>query len=149
MAFALTSFFADGTRFLGPGPYRATETYVFTVTGLVADVDFDLGDYSGTFWTDAVADATYGTMAAQVLERLQALDANYVSTARIFVPQLADRIQAAAVSGSAYTLSIDSTSLLPIYEFDAGEGETAYTVYVDLLLKPNYLPSNLSYNVQV
>lgn len=149
MAFALTSFTADGTRFMGPGPYRAVETYVFTVTGLTTDVDFDLGDYAGQFWTDAVADTTYGEMATQVLAQLQRLDANYVATKSVYVPELADRIQAAAASGSAYTLSLDSTSLLPIYTFAASNGETSYTVFVEFLLKPNYLPTNLAYNVQV
>lgn len=149
MAFALTSFFADGVKYQGPGPYRALQSYVFTCTGTTADVDFDLGDYSGTFWTDAAADATYGTLATQVLTELQRLDGNYNVTARIYVPQLQARVQAAAASGTAYALDINSTSLLPEYTFDAANGETAYTVFVDLQLKPNYLPTNISYNVQV
>lgn len=149
MAFALTSFTADGVRFMGPGPYRASEVYVFVVTGLVTDVDFDIGDYTGTFWTDAEANATYGAMATQVKAQLAQLDANYQAVSKIYTPELADRIQAAATSGAAYTLSIDSTSKLPIYTFAASNGETSYTVFVEYLLLPNYLPTNLAYNVQV
>ncbi len=73
MAFALTSFFADGVRFMGPGPYRATEQYVFSVTAAATDVDFDMGDATGTFWTAAQANATYGAMATQVLSEVQRL----------------------------------------------------------------------------
>lgn len=149
MAFALTSFFCDGTRYSGPGPYRATETAVFTVTGLVTDVDFDIGDYSGTFWTDAVANSRYGAMAALVKTQLQKLDDQVLAVCRIYTPELADRVQANATSTTDYTLSIDATSKLPIYTFAASNGETAYTVFVEWLLKVNMLPTNLSYNVQV
>lgn len=147
MAFALTSFFADGQKFSGPGPYRAIQTVVFTITGTTADVDLDIGDYSGTFWTDAEADTDYGDLATNVKEFLQKLDDQVQATARIYTPELADRIQAAATSGSAYTLSIDSTSKLPIYAFAASNGETSYTVFVDFLLDKNILPSNVAYNI--
>lgn len=149
MAFALTSFFADGVKYQGPGPYRATQCYTFTCTGLTTDVDFDLGDYSGTFWTAAIADATYGTMATQVLQYLQDQDSNFLVNQRFYTPQLAGRVVAAAASGTAYTVSLNSTSLLPEYTFAASNGATAYTVFVELQLKPNYLPSNIAFNVQV
>lgn len=149
MAFALTSFCADGVKYQGPGPYRATQTYVFTCTGTTSDVDFDLGDYSGTFWTDAVADSTYGTMATQVLQFLQDNDGNYTVNQRFYTPQLAGRVVAAAASGTAYTVSLNSTSLLPEYTFAASNGATAYTVFIELQLKANYLPVAAAYNVQV
>lgn len=150
MAFALTSFFADGTRYSGPGPYRATQTYVFTITGTTDDVDLDIGDYDGTFWTDAIADATYGEMATQVVAQLERLEANYVNTVKVYTPQIDGSgalLRAAAPGAGEYTLALEN--FLPDYEFDTGEGLTAYTVTVELLLKPNYLPSNLAYNVQV
>lgn len=147
MAFALTSFFADGTRFAGPGPYRATQTYVFTITGLTTDVDLDIGDASGTFWTAAIANTTYGEMATQVLAQIVRLEAQISAVKGIYTPQLAARIQAAAASGTAYTLSINTSLTLPDYTFAASNGETAYTVFVEFLLIPNALPTNLSYNI--
>jgi hypothetical protein len=149
MAFALTSFFADGERFTGPGPYRGKETYVFTVTATTADVDFDLGDLDGNFWTEALADTTYGEMATQVLDRITNLVANYATLKSVEVPQLFPYIQAATQSGTAYKLTIDEDSNLPIFLFDTSNGLEAYTVIVEYLLKPNYLPTNLSYNIQV
>lgn len=149
MAFALTSLFLDGQKFQGAGPYRATQTAVFTITGTTADVDLDIGDYSGTFWTAALADATYGDVATTALAALQKLDDQTQAVCRIYTPQLADRIQAAAASGTDYALSIDSTSKLPIYTFDANQGETAYTVFVEWLLNKNILPTPLALNIQV
>lgn len=149
MAFALTSFFADGTRFTGPGPYRAYESVVFTITGLTTDVALDIGTYSGTFWTAALADADYGDVASTALAFLRKLDDQTQAVCRIYTPELADRIQAAATSGTAYTLSIDATSKLPIYTFAASNGELTYTVFVEFLLNKNILPLNLASNIQV
>ncbi len=89
MTFALTSFFADGIRFAGPGPYRATETYGFTITAAASDVTLDLGNTTGTFWTAAQADATYGEMAAQVLTQIERLEANNQAVKNRFVPEIA------------------------------------------------------------
>ncbi len=147
MAFALTSFFADGQQFNGPGLYRGYQSYVFTVTGLDTDVDFDLGDYAGTFWTDALADSTYGSLATSVLAQLERLDGNIQATKSVYTPELADRIQAASTSGTAYTLSLDADSFLPIYTFAASNGELTYTVFVEFLLQPNIQPANLTYNI--
>lgn len=149
MAFALTSFVLDGQKFQGPGPYRATQMAVFTITGLVTDVDLDIGDYAGTFWTDAAADSTYGDVATTALAALQKNDDQVQAVCRIYTPELADRLQAAAAASTDYTLSIDSTSKLPIYTFAASNGETSYTVFVEWLLNKNILPTAQALNVQV
>lgn len=149
MAFALTSFVLDGQKFQGPGPYRATQTAVFTITGTTADVDLDIGDYAGTFWAAAIANTTYGDVATTAKAALQKNDDQVQAVCRIYTPEIADRIQAAAASGTAYTLSIDSTSKLPIYTFDAANGETSYTVFVEWLLNKNILPTALASNIQV
>lgn len=148
MAFALTSFFADGVRYSGPGPYRATQQYRFTVTAAASDVDLDLGDVTGTFWTAAQANSTYGTMATQVLAQITRLYSQYVSVENIFVPELFGRVQVASspTGTGQYAATLDSTYLLPNYEFGTTGGSTAYTVFVDYLLDPNILPTNLSYN---
>jgi hypothetical protein len=149
MAFALTSFYADGVRFMGPGPYAATQHVVMTITGLTTDVDLDIGDLDGTFWTDAIADATYGEMATQALATVGRIVGQAQITARVYVPQLQARLQAAAASGTDYTLSLDSDTGFPLYTFAASNGELAYTVFVDILLNPTVLPYNIAYNVQI
>lgn len=149
MAFALTSFTADGIRYMGPGPYKAVQRYILTATGLTTDVDFDIGDLTGTFWTDAEADGTYGAMATAVIALLTANYPNYQAVSGVFVPELFDRVQAAATSGTAYTQTLDATTLLPIYAFAASNGEETYTVVIDYILKDGYLPLNFASNVAV
>lgn len=148
MTFALTSFFADGVRFSGPGPIRATQQYTFGITAAVSDVDLDLGDVTGTFWTAAQANATYGEMALQVLTQIERLYAQYSSVRDIFTPDLYNRIQVpSSPTGTQYSAEIDATYLLPNYTFATTGGSTAYTVHVEYMLDPNILPTNLSYNI--
>lgn len=148
MAFALTSFFADGVRFSGPGPYRAKQLYCFNITAAITDVDLDIGDITGTFWTAAQANATYGTMATQVLADITRLYAQYAAISDIFTAAVFDRIQvASSPTGTQYSVDIDATYLLPNYTFAASGGETTYTVLVEYLLDANTLPTNLSYNI--
>lgn len=151
MAFALTSFFADGTKYQGPGLYRAQQNIVITATGLAADVDFDVGDYSGTFWTAALADATYGTLASQVKTALQKITAQCQCVAgTAYIAELdydPDIIRGTTALVDVYVYNIDSTTLLPIYLFAANEGQLTYTLFVSYLLSPNMLPVNCSYNL--
>ncbi len=148
MAFALTSFVADGTRFMGPGPLRSNEVYVFTITGLVTDVALDIGNVSGTFWTAALADATYGDLATSVLAFIQNQVSNYSGIEAIFMSELYARIQVpSGPSGTQYIADINASTLLPDYTFAASNGGTAYTLTVQYLLKPNLLPTVAAYNV--
>lgn len=150
MTFALTSFLADGVQFNGPGTYRGIQTYMFTVTASATDVDFDLGDTTGTFWTAAVADGTYGTMASQVLTAVTGFEGNIEAIKSIYTPQIdaGAFIKVASLSATGtYTLDYNTTTFLPDYTFYTSGGTTAYTVFVDYLLQPNIQPKNLSYNL--
>ncbi len=149
MTFALTSFFADGVRYMGPGPVRATQTYGFTITGAASDVDLDLGDATGTFWTAATGDATYGTMAVQVLDRVSALKAQYSAVKDVFCQELFGRVVVATgpTGTTQMTQAIDADLLLPDYGFGTTGALTAYTVFVEYQMEPNMLPSNLFYNI--
>lgn len=151
MAFALTSFFADGVRFMGPGPLAATQSYRFTVTAAATDVDLDFGDATGTFWTAAQADSTYGAMATQVLSQVDRLVSQYSSVKSIYLPELIDRMQVpSSPTGTQYVSDgINADTLLPSYTFGASGGDTTYVLSVDYYLKPTLLPANLSYNVQI
>jgi hypothetical protein len=147
MAFALDSFFADGYRYMGPGPLGATQRVVFQISATAADVDLDIGDLSGTFWTAALADGTTGSMAAAVLEQLETIIDKCNQTVNVFCPQVFGIPVAAAAAAGVMAQSVSSTTLLPSYTFDTGEGLTAYTVYVDLELNEKEKPVNLYYNV--
>ena len=70
MSFALTKFEARGVEIKTPSKKRGKQELVFTITGTTADVDLDIGDEDGTFWTDALADTTYDDLAASVFALL-------------------------------------------------------------------------------
>lgn len=146
MAFALTSFQSDGFRYVGPGPRKAIQTVVLTITGTTADVDLDIGDDSGTFWTAALADATYGALATSALDKLQKIIEQATAVARIYSPEIeASGLRAAAASGTAYTLAHQNSR--PNWTFASNQGLTAYTVFIDYLLDVNILPVADSYGV--
>lgn len=151
MAFALTSCFLDGTKFQGPGLHRAIQNCVLTITGTAADVALDIGDYSGTFWTAALADATYGTMALQVKTALQAVTAQCTCVSALpYIPEINQAVgsyQGGSPSTDVYTLAVSATTLLPSYTFTAARGYLAYTVFVNWYLAKNILPTNSSYNL--
>ena len=52
----------------------AQQTLLINVNAASSDVTWDLGNAAGTFWTAALADATYGTTAASCLAALQSFD---------------------------------------------------------------------------
>jgi hypothetical protein len=146
VAFALTSFQSDGIKYSGPGPRRAIQTVILTITGTTADVDLDIGDDSGTFWTAALADSTYGDLAEEALSKLQTIISNATAVARIYSPEIeASGIRAAAASGTAYTLVYQNSR--PNWTFASSQGLTAYTVFIDYLLDVNILPVADSYGV--
>jgi hypothetical protein len=151
MAFALTSFFSDGVRFMGPGPLAAFECYKFTITAAATDVDLDIGDATGTFWTAAQADTTYGAMATQVLEQVQREASQFSAVKSLFMPELYDRVQVeTGPTGTQYVVDgIDTSTLLPSYTFATSGGDTSYSLSVEYWLKPTLLPANVNYNVQI
>lgn len=63
MAFALTKFKADCIRHTGPTRSHGEQIAIFVTTAADTDTDMDISDEDGTFWTDALADATYGDLA--------------------------------------------------------------------------------------
>ena len=68
--FALTKFNAYGFIIDSQIKKRAMQRATLHITAANTDTALDLGSDSGTFWTAAEADATYGDMATNALERL-------------------------------------------------------------------------------
>jgi len=156
MAFALTSFYAGGVKEMTANPVQAYQRYIFTVTGLAADVALDIGNFSGTFWTAALANTTLvnatttlGQMAGDVRSFLDNHKGALAHTIGIYVPQIFGRAFAAAASGVIYTRSIDATTKLPIFTFAAANGELAYTVMVDYALVPGQKVEQYTSNITV
>jgi hypothetical protein len=148
MAFALTSFFADGNPYCGPGVEKAVQRVILTATGTTADIDLDIGDDTGTFWTAALANGTYGTMATSALDILQKIISQSTTWQAVYSPEIdASGVRAAAASGTAYTLTFQNSR--PNYLFDTAQGLTAYTIVIDYLLKPTIPPTVIAFNKQI
>jgi hypothetical protein len=114
------------------------------ITAAAADVDLDVGDDSGTFWTAAQADSTYGALATKALAVLQ--DIVSVSAALVAVKseQLIDRIQIASVSGAGeYSLAVVNTR--PNIAFNAADGETSIKLILEYELDDEQYPIVASY----
>jgi hypothetical protein len=146
MTFALKSFIATGVDLCGPQPQRQTQKLIFGITASSADVDLDLGDLSGTFWTDALSDSKYGDLAAAVKDWVMRNYPNWAATSRVFVQEIFSRVHAATASGTAYAQALNSTTGLPEFTFDTSQGETSYTVVVEMEMVNGILINCISYN---
>ncbi len=149
MAFALTSFLADGTPCIGASVEKAVQRVILTATGTTADIDLDIGDDTGTFWTAAIANATYGEMATQALATLQKVITQATTWQSVYSPEIdaSTQLRAAAAGAGTYTLTFQNSR--PNYLFNASAGLLAYTVIIEYVLKPALHPVTLSYNYQI
>ncbi len=75
MAFAVTAYKAYGNTLEQPVTKRFEYTIEMAISNLAADVDADIGDASGNFWTEAEADGTYGAIATEARKIMQDIQA--------------------------------------------------------------------------
>lgn len=138
MAFALTGFVSYGINIVGPSQKRGIQRATLTITALTSDVDLDLGDDSGTFWTEAQANSTYGQLATKALDVLGKIEAQASALICVKSEQLLDRIQAAAAAGTAYVLTVQNKR--PDLLFAAGNGETSWVIDLEWILENFQFP---------
>lgn len=126
MAFALTGFKCDGVLYAGPTRQRAIQQAHFYITAANTDVDLDIADASGTFWTAAIADATYGSMASAALSKLQLLIPGVSALQSVTSETLASygRVKAGGSAG-ANEYVVDITGNLPNISFHSGDAPTS------------------------
>lgn len=138
MAFSLRKFKADGIRVSGPNRKRAVQLVELHITALATDVDLDIGDNTpGTFWTAALADATYGALATTARAKMVEIAAISNGLVAIKSPQLLDRIQIAAVAAAGqYSVAVDT--LGPDIAVNAADGETSWVIQLEYALKDGY-----------
>lgn len=77
MAFALTKVRAYGIEAEEALNNKYQQKLILNITGLATDVDLDLGDYSGTFWT-AVGGTEPGATALKAIQDIQTLADSFV-----------------------------------------------------------------------
>jgi hypothetical protein len=138
MAFALTQFQSYGINIVGPSQKRGIQRATLVITATVNDVDLDIGDDSGTFWTEAQANSTYGQLASKALDVLQKIEDQAASIIAVKSEQLLDRLQAAAAAGTSYTLSVQNKR--PNIGFAAGQGETSFQIDLEWILNNFQFP---------
>lgn len=77
MTFALTEFQSYGIEAEEAVNKRYKQVAIFTITAANTDVDLDIGDYSGTFWT-AVSATEPGTTALKAVKDIQTRALSFV-----------------------------------------------------------------------
>jgi hypothetical protein len=144
MAFALVAYHARGVDVAGPSYKRGIQQVVLDITATAADVDLDVGDDSGTFWTEALADSTYGTLATKALASLQRIVAQSAALVAVDSQQLIDRVQSAtAGSNGEFALAVENTR--PNITVNAGDGETAWKLILTYELNNYAVPEIQSF----
>ena len=128
MAFALTSLKTYGVDINEPVRKRQLQVCEFKITGTTADVDLDIGDVGGTFWTAAAnADALKAwkdvLASAENLISLESYDLK-----KNFVP-------AGSAAIGAGLVKFNGTQLAPEILMNATEGLTSYTITFTYSLK--------------
>ena len=115
------------------------------ITATAADVALDVGTLAGTFWTEAKADGTYGTLATDVLAKLTkfCVAANCAGVTLVGGEPINTKLRAAAAAAGAYTLSI--ANYLPIITMNAADGLTRYLLEVEIALWPEAKAIYLDY----
>lgn len=130
MAFALTKFKAYGLRAEGDVRPHAQQVFSFTFTAANTNIAYDLGTSGGTFWTSAIADTTYGSLATAVRTLLLTSLPGLLPDGALVACEseiLETYIQVASgASGSQYTLAISSS--LPTITFVSGSAPTAWVL---------------------
>lgn len=139
MAFALTKLRTWGDKIQSATALRGTQVVELSITQLDTDVDCDIGDATGTFWTAAVADATYGDIATAALTQLLAIATQTLQILTVksetLLPRLRDDSSPASTD---YSLGINNH--LPNIGFASGSAPTTWVLELDLRLDDGQFP---------
>lgn len=144
MAFAVTAWKSYPLHVDAALTKRFTQCVEMVITGANTDIDADIGDIStpGQFFTDAIADATYGTIATNLKTHLASLVAkgsHLVSMASEELDSNYDRVSGAPALGTEYQV-VTFTSHLPEILFVAGGAPTSWKLTLHLALKAGEWP---------
>lgn len=129
------------TKFRAYGEYNTDTTYIkglqcakFVITAAAADVDYDIDDFTGNFWT-AVSSTDIGAGVKawmrshyQGIEALVAVEGDFVQS----------YLRGAATGAGVYTQAI--TSALPDIQFNAADGPTSMVLILKWSLADGQTP---------
>lgn len=117
MAFALTRFEAYGVEIDEPLVKRFIQRAEMRITGANTDVDLDIGDNTGTFWT-AVGATEPGATALKALKSIELIAQAFLSVRGTGIVQKGligssiQKISSAASAGGAASEALTVTGLL-------------------------------------
>lgn len=141
MAFTVPSIKVFGTEVSEPNTKRFIQTVQFNIVGTIGDVVLDLGNTTfgslGIFW----ASVGEGDPSLNIWRRIQAKGDSILS---IHCPQIQDTKAKVASGAAVATGQFKSTTTPATLTFTlfAGEGLTAYTLNVQVLLKAGAFPED-------
>lgn len=126
------------------GPF-CSQTLEMVISGVDADVALDLDNASGTFWTAANADGTYGAVAKAVYAALQKIQMSAASlhswggNFSLYRPRGAT----ASASTGMFTANYNSTNKTPNFTFDTANGPCGTNIILTWGMKPGFQPMTL------
>lgn len=149
MSFALTRFKAYGIRASGATRQHVQQVAVLGITAANTDTAMDIQTLAGTFWTAAIANATYGSLATaartKIFTDITGVMAHFVSA---HAPALFTRLQVTtATTGTEYNTAL--TAGIPGFAFVSGSAPTAFTLTITWLLKDGYEAIVADYGAQL
>ena len=139
MAFALTKYKAYGLLVSGPSRKQAVQYVEMHITAADTDVDLDIADSSGTFWTAAQANTTYGDIATSALESISDIGDQSAALLAVQSPEILIRAQDNTSPGSGF-YGISVSGNLPNIEWASGNAPTSYQVTLTLALPDGVQP---------
>ncbi len=134
MAFALTRFKSYARRHDGENRSHAEQVCELHITAANTDTAYDLDNGAGTFWTAALADATYGSLAttakAVFLTAIPAVKHRCMSVNG--EPLVGEYLRVlSGASGKQYIVAIGTTTAhMPNLTFVSGSAPTAITLFI-------------------
>jgi hypothetical protein len=107
------------------------------LTGAAADVAYDFGNSSGTFWTAVLTSSP--TCGPSVLELFENVSAGCLAFQNLTGPQLYPRVQVASLTGAGQILKAVQNNR-PNISFNAADGDTTYQLKFEWLCGQNFKP---------
>ena len=138
MAFALTHFKAYGKLHEGATRSHAEQICELHITAANTDTAYDLDNAAGTFWTAALADATYGALAGAAktafLTQIVAVKYRYLGVVSEHTESDYIRVLSGA-SGNQFICTVGGTvAHMPAYTFVSGSAPTAIVLVIKWML---------------
>ena len=140
MAFGISEYKAYGIYTDEPITKRAIQTFECTITALAADVDLDIGDVAGTFWT-AAAGTALGAKALVAftdiltkVDKLSFWNSLEIEAGKTIVPT-------GGVGAGKCAVTANTAKTCPELLFAAGEGITSIKLVFQWTLKSEQRPT--------